>query len=105
MSKGQSLPHATVIYFLLAMKLAEKSGKKLPRSGLVQRYLGPATAAAPSALTPGAVRRRARGCGVVQGACGLGLCVLVGMSWPFCLGLSVLELLSWRCGLGLSVLG
>ena len=55
-------------------------------------------------LTPGAVRRRAGGGGVGQGACGLGLYVLVCTSWSVCLGLYVLAFVSWGCCLGCAVL-
>ena len=73
--------------------------------GATSARLGPASAAASSAPTPGAVRRRAGGGGVVQGACGLGLYVLARMSWPVCLGLYVLVCMSWPVCLGLSCLG
>ena len=66
--------------------------------------LGPAPAAGPVPPTPGAVRRRAGGGGVVQGACGLGLYALARMSWPVCLGLYVLACMSWPVCLGLYAL-
>ena len=58
----------------------------------------------PMPPTPGAVRRRAGGGGVVQGSCGLGLCVLVCVSWSVCLGLYVLAFVSLGCCLGCAVL-
>ena len=39
MSKGQGLPHATVIYFLLAMKLAEKQARFYPHHPLYLLYV------------------------------------------------------------------